>query len=89
MTIKLEVVQENMVRKDQNILKDNQTLKGIQALMLLAQEGASKMDRFAKVNLDKHKPVSGLKEYTDLPHTSLDLKPHATAKGDPPLQPCQ
>ena len=57
---------QNMVRKDQNILKDNQTLKGIQALMLLAQEGASKMDRFAKVNLDKHKPVSGLKEYTDL-----------------------
>lgn len=57
---------QNMVRKDQNILKDAQTLKGIQALMLLAKEAATKMDKYAKLNPEKHKPVSSLKEYTDL-----------------------
>jgi len=57
---------QNMMRKDQNIFKDKQTMKGIQALMILAQEAVTKMDKYAKLNLDKSKPVSGLKEYTDL-----------------------
>ncbi len=57
---------QNMVRKDRNSLKDPQTQKGIQAIMLLASEAVHKMDRYAGLYPDQYKPISKLKEYTDL-----------------------
>jgi len=38
---------QNIVRKDRQVLNDPQILKGIQAIILLANEAAAKMDRFA------------------------------------------
>lgn len=57
---------QNMIRNDQNVLKDPQVQKGIHAIMLLATEAATKMDRFAGLYPKHFKPVSELKEYTDL-----------------------
>lgn len=57
---------QNMVRKDSNSLKDPETQRGVQAIMLLASEAVQKMDRFAALYPDKYKPISKLKEYTDL-----------------------
>lgn len=57
---------QNMVRKDRNSLSDAQVMKGIQALMLLANEAVAKMDKYAALYPKQYKPVSNLKEYTDL-----------------------
>ncbi len=57
---------QNMVRRDRTILDDPQTLKGIQAIMLLASEAVRKMDRFAALYPKEYKAISKLKEYTDL-----------------------
>lgn len=57
---------QNMVRQNQNALKDPQTQRGIQAIMLLAAEAVQKMDRFSALYPDKYKAISQLKEYTDL-----------------------
>lgn len=57
---------QNMIRKDQNMLNDSQALKGIQAMMILAQEAVSKMDRYIRRNFNKNKEVSNFKEYKDL-----------------------
>nr|NGX48145.1 hypothetical protein [Chlamydiota bacterium] len=57
---------QNMVRRDRNSLKDPQTQKGVQAIMLLASEAVQKMDRYASLYPDHYKPISKLKEYTDL-----------------------
>ncbi|MDN3506473.1 MAG: hypothetical protein P0S96_04515 [Simkaniaceae bacterium] len=56
---------QNMVRKDQNSLKDPQTQRGVQAIMLLASEAAAKMDKFSALH-SKGVKISKLKEYTDL-----------------------
>lgn len=57
---------QNIVRKDQQILNDPQTLRGIQAIILLAHEAVQKMDRFAANYPQSYKQISRLKEYTDL-----------------------
>ena len=41
-------------------------MKGIQAIILLAHEAAQKMDKFAALYPHRYKPISKLKEYTDL-----------------------
>ncbi len=57
---------QNIVRKDRQILNDPQTMKGIQAIILLAHEAVQKMDKFAALSPQRYKPISKLKEYTDL-----------------------
>lgn len=57
---------QNMVRKDQNSLKDPQTQRGVQAIMLLATEAVAKMDKYAALYPETYQPISKLKEYTDL-----------------------
>lgn len=57
---------QNIVRKDQNSLKDSNVQKGIQAIMLLATEAADKMDHFSALYPKEYNTVSKLKEYTDL-----------------------
>lgn len=57
---------QNIVRKDRTILDDAQTMKGIQAIILLAHEAVHKMDRFAALYPQRYKQISRLKEYTDL-----------------------
>jgi len=56
---------QNMVRRDQNSLKDPQTQRGVQAIMLLASEAVTKMDKYCSLH-SKGKGISKLKEYTDL-----------------------
>lgn len=57
---------QNMVRNDRNILKDVEKMRGVQAIMLLAEEATQKMDKFAAIYPDRFKAISKLKEYTDL-----------------------
>lgn len=57
---------QNMVRKDQNSLKDSQTMRGIQAIMLLAADAVEKLDKYTALYPKQYKPVAKLKEYTDL-----------------------
>ncbi|MBS0630162.1 MAG: hypothetical protein JSS30_08095 [Verrucomicrobia bacterium] len=57
---------QNIVRKDRQVLNDAQTMKGIQAIILLAHEAVQKMDRFAALYPHRYKGISKLKEYTDL-----------------------
>lgn len=57
---------QNIVRQERASLKDTQTQKGIQAIMLIAQEAVHKMDRYAALYPDQYKPISHLKEYKDL-----------------------
>lgn len=57
---------QNVVRKDRQILNEPQTLRGIQAIILLADEAVAKMDRFSAIHPQRYKQISKLKEYTDL-----------------------
>ncbi|NGX37323.1 MAG: hypothetical protein K1000chlam2_00477 [Chlamydiae bacterium] len=57
---------QNMVRRDRNAIKDTETQKGINAIMHLAREAVMKMDRYVSLYPKRYKPISKLKEYTDL-----------------------
>jgi len=57
---------QNMVRNEMASLADPKTLKGIQAILLIADEAVNKMDQYVAIYPEKYHPISKLKEYTDL-----------------------
>ena len=57
---------QNMVRNDQNCLKDADMMKGVQAIILLADEAVEKLDEFAALHPKTLTSFTKLKEYTDL-----------------------
>lgn len=59
---------EHLYEKEKGQLKDRETQKGIQAIMVLAGEAAEKMDKYTSLFKGVHEPerIINLKEYQDL-----------------------
>ncbi len=64
---------EHIYKEERARLKDPETQKGIQAIMVLAKEAADKVDRFTDLfqGKERKQSVTELKEYQDLQKTYL------------------
>lgn len=60
---------KDLYDKDKGQLRDEQTQRGIQAIMMLASEAAQKLDTFT--DIFKGEPVAELKEFKELQHFYL------------------
>lgn len=57
---------QNFVRNEKESLTDPVALKGIQAIVLIADEAVRKMDKYVALYPNKVCPISKMKEYVDL-----------------------
>ncbi|HSX11983.1 MAG TPA: hypothetical protein VLF61_00640, partial [Rhabdochlamydiaceae bacterium] len=64
---------EDLYEKNRPQLKEVETQRGIQAIMVLAKEAAQKLDKYTQLFKEVHGPqgVSRLKEYQSLQHFYL------------------
>lgn len=57
---------QSLTENEKVRLKNPEMQKGIQAIMLIVEEAVKKMDRYAALYDEKHKPLSSLEEYKNL-----------------------
>ncbi len=62
---------QDLYDKDKGQLRDLETQRGIQALMLLAGEAAQKIDQFTEIFKGEEESVTELKEFKELQHFYL------------------